>query len=51
MIKKDARTKEQPVEKGVRSMTESSNTIPPRLLVTVREETVTMMVDTGATNC
>ena len=51
MIKKDARTKEKPVEKGVSSMTESSNTIHPRLLATVREETVMMMVDTGATSC
>ena len=51
MIKKDARTKEQPVEKGVSSMTEISDTIHPRLLATVREETVTMMVDTGANSC
>ena len=47
----DARTKEQPVEKGASSMTEISDTIHPRLLAAVRKETVTMMVDTGANSC
>ena len=32
-------------------MTESSSTIHPTLLATVREETVKIMVDTGATTC
>ena len=42
--------KEQPTEKGMSSMMESSSTIHPTLLATVREETVRIMVDNGVTS-
>ena len=48
-MKEDTRTNEQPVEKGMSSMMESSSTIHPTFLATVREETVRIMMDTGAT--
>ena len=49
-MKEDTRANEQPVEKGMNSMMESSSTIHPTLLATVREETVRIMVDTGGTS-
>ena len=49
-MKQDARAKEQPAEKCMSSMTESPRTIHPTLLATLREETVRIMVDTGATS-
>ena len=49
-MKQDARAKEQPAEKGMSGMTDSSSTIHPTLLATVREETVRIMVETGATS-
>ena len=42
--------KEQPTEKGMSSMMESSSTIHPTLLATVREKTVRIMVDNGVTS-
>ena len=49
-MKQDTREKEQPAEKGISNITESSSTIHPTLLATVREETVRIMVVTGATS-
>ena len=48
--KQETRAQEQPTEKGMSSMTERSSTIYPTLLATVSEETVRIMVDTGATS-
>ena len=49
-MKQETMAKEQPTEKGISSMTESSSTIHPTLLATVREETVRIIVNTGATS-
>ena len=49
-MKQETRAQEQPNEKGMSSMTERSSTIHPPLLATVKEETVRIMVDTGATS-
>ena len=50
MMKQDDRAKEQQAEKDMGCIMESSSTIYPTLFVTVREETVRIMVDTGATS-
>ena len=47
-MKQETRAQEQSTEKGMSSMTESSSTIHPTLLATVREETIRIMVDIGA---
>ena len=49
-MEKEATVKEQLSEKCISGVTESSSTIHPTLLATVREETVRIMVDTGATS-
>ena len=46
----DTRAKKQPAEKGMSVMTESSSKTHPTLLVAVNEETIRIMVDTGATS-
>ena len=49
-MKQDTRAKEQQTEKGMSSMTERSSTIHPTLFATFKEETVEIMMDTGATS-
>lgn len=50
MMKQDATVKEQPAEKGMSRIAESSSTVHPTLLGTVKEETVRIMMDAGATS-